>query len=280
VIKVNAIRIYGGNPLSGTVRIQGAKNAAQKILPATIVYPGVHSVRNISAILDAAALQEILEFLGARIQVINNEVRIDTTNISNRAVPPELTQLSTGTFLFAGALLARFGEAAVAHPGGDRIGPRPVDLHLRAFQSLGTVVEQDDNYYRLRATELLGGRIDFPGRTANGAVNAVMAAARASGTTHIRNVTATDPDIMNFFDFLRSMGVDISSTGPDEVRVIGRKEQLTDGTVAVIPDRNDAATFAVAAAMCRGPVQLLGITQEPLRPLSRALSGRRLMGRV
>src|SRR6185437_12182634 len=127
--------VHDGFSLRGEVVIQGAKNATQKILPATILWPGTYTLRNIALIEDARALFSLLQFLGATITFVNShDVQINTERIISREIPPELTALSTGTFLCAGALLGRFGEAKVWHPGGDRIGKRPVTWHLEAFQ--------------------------------------------------------------------------------------------------------------------------------------------------
>ena len=172
--------IQGDFPLRGEVTIQGAKNAAQKILPSTIVFPGTYILHNLPHIQDTAALIEILRFLGAEVTFLApHTVRVNTEQVVAKEIPPEITALSTGTFLFAGALLSRYGEVKLWHPGGDRIGKRPVTWHLDAFRRLGASIHEAEAYYEVRANGLVGTTIPFLRPTANGAVNAIIAAARA-----------------------------------------------------------------------------------------------------
>src|SRR5712691_4351269 len=141
--------IQGGFPLCGEVTIQGAKNAAQKILPTTIVFPGTYVLHNLPRIQDTAALIEILRFLGAEVTFpAPHTERVNTERVITKEIPPEITALSTGTFLFAGALLSRYGEVKLWHPGGDRIGKRPVTWHLDAFRRLGASIQEVDAYIR------------------------------------------------------------------------------------------------------------------------------------
>ncbi len=139
--------IQGDFPLRGEVTIQGAKNAAQKILPSTIVFPGTYILHNLPHIQDTAALIEILRFLGAEVTFLApHTVRVNTEQVVAKEIPPEITALSTGTFLFAGALLSRYGEVKLWHPGGDRIGKRPVTWHLDAFRRLGASIHEAEAY--------------------------------------------------------------------------------------------------------------------------------------
>jgi UDP-N-acetylglucosamine 1-carboxyvinyltransferase len=188
--------IEGGFPLRGDVPIQGAKNAAQKILPATIVFPGHYLLKNVPLIQDARALLDLLLFLGATVEFVQEHVvRVNTEHVFTKEIPPEVTATSTGTFLFAGALLSRFGKVKIWHPGGDRIGQRPVAWHLDAFRRLGASIIEEKAYYEIRATRMVGCTIPFVRPTANGSVNAVLAAVRAHGDTLIENV-APEPEIL------------------------------------------------------------------------------------
>lgn len=247
--------------------IQGAKNATQKILPATVLWPGIYTLRNIALIEDARALFSLLQFLSADITFVNpHDVQINTENIISREIPPELTARSTGTFLFAGALLGRFGEAKVWHPGGDRIGKRPVTWHLETFRRLGATVTEHDTFYEVRAPALHGSAISFQRPTANGAINAVITAMNARGTTRIERV-APEPKIQCALDFFQLMGGQIRWVGANALEVVGTLKGTGFGDMRVIPDRNDAATFLIAGALGHGPVTLHDVRPEHLLPL-------------
>ena len=268
------IVVRGLARLSGSVYIQPSKNAAQKILPSTALFPGKYRVENLPHIADAAALLEVLRYLDCDVRIESDTAFVDTEDLVNRKIPRDLTARSTGTFLFAGALLARFGKARIAHPGGDRIGPRPVNLHLDAFRALGAEVSEHSGYYDISAPSLAGTQFRFGARTVNGTVNAILVAAGASGTTVIENA-AYDPDIQNVVEFLNSAGCEIKFEDrvAGRIRVVGSARGAGRGTVRVISDRNDAATFAVAAAICRGQVRLVRVAYDDLRPLCDLLTG-------
>jgi len=264
--------IQGNSPLRGEVTIQGAKNAAQKILPATIVFPGTYVLNNLPRIQDTAALIEILRFLGAEVAFIApHTVRIDTEHVVTKEIPPEITALSTGTFLFAGALLSRYGEVKLWHPGGDRIGKRPVTWHLDAFRRLGASIHEADAYYEVRAPRLVGTTIPFVRPTANGAVNAVIAASRAVGETIIENV-APEPEIRNAITFLQTIGAQVEWRDTHSLHVHGVDQGTGSGEIDMIPDRNDAATFLIAGVLGHGPVTLQDVRADHLTPLLEALT--------
>jgi len=262
------IVIEGGHPLNGEVTLQGAKNAAQKILPATLVFPGDYILKNVPRIQDTHALIEILTFLGAQVCWLDEHVvKINTEHIVTKEIPPEVTATSTGTFLFAGALLSRCGAVKIWHPGGDRIGKRPVTWHLAAFEKLGASVIEEKSYYEVRATRLVGNcTISFAKPTANGTVNALIASVRAQGDTFIKNV-APEPEIQNCIAFLQQIGANIEWIGEHQIRVKGVERGSGSGEIDIIPDRNDAATFLIAAALGHGPVTLHPVCQDHLRPL-------------
>ena len=265
------IQIEGGFSLQGEVTIQGAKNAAQKMLPATVLWPGIYVLDHLPLIQDVYALLHILQFLGAKVDFLDtHRVQINTEDVVAREIPPELTALSTGTFLFAGALLGRFGEAKVWHPGGDRIGKRPITWHLEAFRQLGARVREEQAYYEVYGRPLQGGHITFTRPTANGSINAVITAARAQGTTLIENV-APEPEIRNTIQFFQTMGTHISWKGSHALEVEGSKESTGGGEIYLIPDRNDATTFLLAGALGRGPVMLHNVCADHLLPLLEAL---------
>jgi len=259
--------IQGDFPLRGEVTIQGAKNAAQKILPSTIVFPGTYILHNLPHIQDTAALIEILRFLGAEVTFLApHTVRVNTEQVVAKEIPPEITALSTGTFLFAGALLSRYGEVKLWHPGGDRIGKRPVTWHLDAFRRLGASIHEAEAYYEVRANGLVGTTIPFLRPTANGAVNAIIAAARAAGETTIENV-APEPESRNAVDFLQTVGARIEWRDTRSLLVHGVDRGTGSGKVDIIPDRNDAATFLIAGVLGHGPVTLQDVRADHLTAL-------------
>lgn len=262
--------IRGGHTLQGTVHIQGSKNAAQKLIPATLVYPGVYTLTNIPEIGDSDALLDVLVFLGATVRRSGTTVWIDTCNLRPAALPPEITAKSTGTFLFAGALLSRFGHAYIHHPGGDAIGKRPITWHLDAFRALGAEVVSTETYYEVHANHLTATVIEFPRATVNGTVNAILAACRARGTTVLRNVPL-EPDIDAVITFLNAAGADITQTFA-EIRVAGSSHARGHATIAVHPDRNDSATFMLAGALCGHSVTLSPVVPQHVASMLDALT--------
>lgn len=263
--------IDGGHPLRGEVRVQGSKNAAQKILPATVVFPGEYTIRNVPRIADSASLIEILRFLGATVDFLDEHtVRVDTQTVLMKEIPPEITAKSTGSFLFAGALLSRFGEVRIWHPGGDRIGKRPVTWHLDAFRQLGAHVVEEQEYYEVRSDSLIGCSFQFSHITVNGTVNAILASVRAEGTTVLNNV-AMEPEIDNFIEFMKSSGAIVGRVEGKKIVVHGVSSGVGRGEIDIIPDRNDAATMLIAGVLGRGPVTLIGVDQDHLLPLIKTL---------
>ena len=239
-----------------------------KIIPATIVFPGEYLLRNVPKINDSAALVEILSFLGAKINSLDEHtLLIDTTNIEPQEIPPEVTAKSTGSFLFAGALLSRFGSARIWHPGGDQIGRRKVTWHLDAFRRLGATVIEKDEYYEITSKGLTGGIITFTKTTVNGTVNAILASICAKGTTIIQN-SALEPEIDNFILFMQQAGANVKrgENGIVEVQGVSGEYSPVNVDITIMPDRNDAATFVIAGALGHGPITLKGVNEEHLLP--------------
>ncbi|HZT99952.1 MAG TPA: UDP-N-acetylglucosamine 1-carboxyvinyltransferase [Ktedonobacteraceae bacterium] len=259
--------IESSKQLQGTVTIQGAKNAAQKMLPATVAFPGTYLIQHLPRIEDTRALLDILRFLGAEVTFPERHtVCINTERLVPQEIPPEMAATSTGTFLFAGALLSRFGHARVWHPGGDQIGKRRVTWHLEAFRRLGAAVQEEEAFYEVHASYLQGGTISFRRPTANGAINAVLTAMRARGTTTIENV-AHEPEIQNAIQFFQTMGGQIHWSGPNTLKVEGITDGTGSGTIQVIPDRNDTVTFLIAGVLGHGPVTLQDVHADQVLPL-------------
>jgi UDP-N-acetylglucosamine 1-carboxyvinyltransferase len=263
-------RLTVGGParLHGSVAVQGSKNAAQKLIPAAAAIPGRYRLDNVPEIEDTEIMLGVLSHLGGKVDRSDRTVvQLDTTALEDREISSELSRLGTGTFMFAGALLARFGHARICHPGGDRIGARPVGLHLDAFRALGVTVRELDCAYDLTATRLRPTTFKFAKRTVNGTVNALLAVVLSGGGTQLQNV-AVEPDIENVVDFLNSAGARLRldhSSGTLSVKAAA--VPIGEARIAVTPDRNDAATFAVAASLAGDTVELVGIGRSDIESL-------------
>lgn len=244
------LSVHGGFTLKGAVRIQGAKNAGQKIIPAVATLSSVVTIRNCSLVDDNRVLLQILEHLGAKVSVQGSTVVIDPRPIEPRSISRDLTRKSTGAFVFAGALLRRFGHVRIGGPGGDQLGSRPVDFHLAAFEALGARCRRKGDYYELASDRLSPAAYTFPHKSANGTVNAVLAAASSKGDSLFSNPDR-DPDIDNFLELMRAAGTEVEY-GPDGSLHVGGGA-LDEGeqdpiSITMVSDRNDAATWLVIAA--------------------------------
>ena len=195
-----SIHIFGGKSLTGSIRIQGSKNAFHKILGGCVRWPSVVHLTGVPDIQDAHWLLEQFEYIGGVIHRKENVTILDSTAVSPHPIGSEFAEKSSGTILFAGALLARFGEVHIAPPGGDKIGYRPIDYHLSAFEAMGSVVDQKENLYIIKASKLQAVNWTFPGKTVNGTVNALLAATGARESTTLRGC-AIESDIENAIDF-------------------------------------------------------------------------------
>ncbi|MDR1805420.1 MAG: UDP-N-acetylglucosamine 1-carboxyvinyltransferase [Clostridium sp.] len=268
---MNKIAVRGGTPLRGSVRIGGAKNAAAAILPATILAGGKCVIENVPQISDVNYTLRILERLGARVRVINkNTLEIDTAPLKGFTVTHELTRHMRASYYFLGALLGRFGKARVAMPGGCNLGVRPIDLHEKAFMSLGATVDTEENaIISVKAEKLSGTRIYFDVVSVGATANAMLAAVKAQGRTEIEN-PAKEPHIVDLANFLNSMGANIRGAGTDIIRVDGVQE-LHGCTWSVVPDQIEAGTYMVAAAATGGDVTIEKVTPKHLEAITAKL---------
>jgi UDP-N-acetylglucosamine 1-carboxyvinyltransferase len=249
-------RIEGGRPLSGSVAISGSKNAALKMLAAATLTGERCRFTNVPEIEDVRVMAETLGDLGVVVDHPEpNVYEVASGDVEWLFVPLEAAARMRASFMLLGPLLARFGRVIISNPGGDRIGRRPVDLHVDAMRSMGAVIEYRNGYYfatapgRLRGTE-----IRFPIVSVMGTENAMLAATLAEGNTVIRPA-AREPEVDDLIDFLNKMGAVVARTYPDTIEIEGRK-RLRGAEHRVIPDRIEAGTFAVAAAVTGGRVTL------------------------
>lgn len=248
------LKIKGGRRLKGEIAISGAKNAALPALAACLLTDGITKLSNMPDVKDVTSMCQLLEALGAGISRDRDSITIDGSGICDHTAPHELVRKMRASILVMGPLLARFGKAEVALPGGCTIGNRPIDLHIAAMKKLGaesTLVKGDTH---LSAPQLTGTRIYFDRPTVTGTENVMMAATAATGETILENA-AREPEVADLAELLVKMGADISGAGTDTIRITG-KHSLHGARHAVISDRIEAGTYAVAAAITGGEVKL------------------------
>ena len=244
--------ITGPTPLKGEVTINGAKNAAVAILPATLLINGTCTINNLPNISDVKISCEILEKLGAKITWNTpNEITIDTTNITTTKAPLDLTSKFRASYYIIGAMLGRKGEIEVGMPGGCKLGARPIDQHIKGFEILGADVTVEKGTIYAKAKKLKGNSIYMDIVSLGATINVMLSAVLAEGTTIIDNA-AKEPHIVDVANFLNTMGADIRGAGTDVIKINGVKELHGDATYSVVPDQIEAGTFMLAAMATRG----------------------------
>ncbi len=256
-------RVRGGNPLQGTVFVQGAKNAALKMIAASLLAAKGRTVlRNVPVIEDVRRAVELAQAVGAVVKFHEAErtLVVDASELTSSVLPGELTRRFRASVLFVPALLHRLGEATVEGVGGCNLGSRNLDFHYRGFARLGATVEEGDGQIHLKGDGLRGAHLylDTPSHT--GTENLIMAAALAPGTTVIDN-TALEPEVLDVIAFMTKMGARITGGGTGFVSVQG-VDELTAVEYTVMPDRIDAAVFAMAAAITGGELNLVGASLD------------------
>ena len=251
-----AFRIEGGRPLQGTVNVSGAKNAALKLLAAACLTGERCRFENVPEIEDVRVMVEVLTDLGVVVDHPAAGVyEVAAGDVDWLFIPLEAAAKMRASFILLGPLLARFGRVIISNPGGDRIGRRPVNLHVDAMRALGARIEYRNGYYYAEAPgRLRGGEVHFPQVTVMGTENAMLAATLADGHTVIRPA-AQEPEIDDLMAFLRLMGADVERTSPDTIEVNGAR-RLRGATHSVVPDRIETGTFLIAAAVTGGKVTL------------------------
>lgn len=259
------IIVHGGNRLKGEVRVSGAKNAALPLLFATLLGSGRHQLENVPDLRDIGTAEKLLTILGAEVTRDEGVFAVDATRIQSVEAPYDLVRTMRASVLVLGPLLARLGHARVSLPGGCAIGARPINLHLKGFEAMGARIDLDHGYVEARAKRLQGANIYFDFPTVGGTENLLMAACLARGTTVLENA-ACEPEIVDLAAALTAMGARIEGAGTDRIIIEG-VDDLQPLRHTVMPDRIEAGTFMVAAAMTRGDVRLLGARQADLEAL-------------
>ena len=260
--------INGKTPLKGDVIISGAKNAAVAILPATLLINGICTIDNLPNISDVKIYCDILQDIGAKITWNNeHEITIDTRNINSFNTPLEKTSKFRASYYLIGSLLGRFKHAQVGMPGGCKLGARPIDQHIKAFEALGATVDVTQGKIIASAEKLVGNSIYLDVVSVGATINAMLAAVLAEGTTVIDNV-AKEPHIVDVANFLNTMGADIRGAGTDVIKVNGVKQLTGNATYSVVPDQIEAGTFMLAAVASRGDITVRNCITKHLEPLT------------
>ena len=274
---MDKIVVKGGTPVHGQIEISGAKNAALPILMGTILADGVHDIKNVPRLADINSTLSLLGRIGCPSLVRANEgdhvqsIQINSKNIAFCEAPYDLVRKMRASVLVLGPLLAREGYAKVSLPGGCAIGSRPVDLHIRAMQELGAIVELADGYVQARTPDgLKGSKIIFPFVSVGATENAMMAACLAKGTTQLVNA-AREPEIRDLAACLSAMGARISGAGTDVITIEG-VPALEPARHAVVADRIEAGSYAIAVAMTGGDLCLKQMVPSHLECLFDVMS--------
>jgi UDP-N-acetylglucosamine 1-carboxyvinyltransferase len=252
------LRIEGGRRLEGSVSISGAKNAALKLMAAATLTGERCRFTNVPEIEDVRVLTEVLRDIGVTVDhPAQNVYEIASGDAEWLFVPLEAAAKMRASFILLGPLLTRFGRVIISNPGGDRIGRRPVNLHVDAMRALGAEIEYRNGYYFAKAPgRLRGGPINFPQITVMGTENAMLAATLADGHTVIEPA-AQEPEVDDLIEFLRKMGAQVERTAPNRIEIEGRR-RLRGADHSVVPDRIEAGTFIAAAAVTHGRITLQG----------------------
>src|SRR5262249_47110198 len=281
---MDRIRIRGGRRLEGEIQISGAKNAALPLMAAALLTPEPLRLTNVPDLVDIATMANLLRQLGASVSVaapaagtVSTEraMRLEAARITDTTAPYDLVRKMRASVLVLGPLVARCGEAKVSLPGGCAIGTRPVDLHLKGLAQLGAEIELRDGYVSARAEKgLVGGRIVFPNVSVGATENLMMAATLARGETEIVNA-AREPEVVDLAHCLTAMGADIGGIGTDTLHIRG-VERLHGAEHAVIADRIETGTYAMAAAITDGDIELIGARLDQLEAVIQTLTQARV----
>ena len=260
------IKINGGKELKGTIKISGAKNSAVALVPASLLSDGIVTIDNIPNISDIDALNEILEFLGAKVRRENDRMIIDQINLENKEIPESKAKKLRASYYFMSALLGKYKHVEMYFPGGCSIGARPIDQTLKGFRALGAEVIEEGNKFTIDAKELVGSEVSLDMPSVGATINTILVAVKAKGTTTILNA-AKEPEIVNVATFLNNMGAKITGAGTSEITIKG-VNKLGDGFAEVIPDRIEAGTYVIAGALVGNRLKIENIIPEHIESLT------------
>ena len=260
--------VTGPTPLKGEVIINGAKNAAVAILPATLLIDGTCTIENLPNISDVKISCEILEKLGAKINWIDKHtITVDSRNIITTQAPLDLTRKFRASYYIIGAMLSRMGEVEVGMPGGCKLGARPIDQHIKGFEALGAEVTVEKGTIHAKANNLTGNSVYMDIVSVGATINVMLSAVLAKGTTVIDNA-AKEPHIVDVANFLNTMGADIRGAGTDVIKINGVEKLHGNATYSVVPDQIEAGTFMLAAVASKGDLYLKNCITKHLESIT------------
>ena len=265
------IIIKGGKPLNGTVEVSGTKNAAVAVIMASFLIEDICVIENLPVINDVAVSLEILQTMGVKIRMISkNTVEIDSRHAVGGTSPLELVRKMRASYYLLGAELGRFGHAYVGYPGGCDIGLRPIDQHIKGFESLGAKVSVEGGYIEASAPRgLKASNIYFDCSTVGATINVIIAAVKVKGLTTIENASR-EPHVVDLANFLNTCGAKITGAGTDTIKIRG-VDKLHGCTYAIIPDMIEAGTFMIAAAATNGHLRINNVIPKHLESISAKL---------
>ena len=256
--------IKGGIPLSGEVRVSGAKNAALPIIASTLLATGTHTIEGVPHLRDIRTMMELLTHVGAECE-LDGALRIKTGRFSAVEAPYELVKTMRASVLVMGPLVGQLRRARVSLPGGCAIGARPIDLHLKALEAMGAKIELNDGYVEIFARHLHGADITFDRVTVTGTENIIMAAVLADGTTVLRNA-AREPEVADLASHLNAMGAHVEGAGTDSITIHG-VESLSPVPHTIMADRIEAGTLLIAAGITGGELKIRNFPTDALSTL-------------
>lgn len=259
------VRIEGNHTLEGTIHVSGAKNSAVALIPASLLSDDVVVIDHIPHISDIDALNEILNYLGAKVVLEEDRIEIDARGIVNKEIPEKISKKLRASYYFMSALLGKYHKVEMYFPGGCSIGARPIDQTLKGYKALGATVIEKGNKYIITAEKLVGGHVYLDMPSVGATINTILAAVKATGETIIENA-AKEPEIVNVVTFLNNMGAKITGAGTSEIRIIG-VEHLGKGFTEVIPDRIEAGTYIIAGALLGNHLKIENIIPEHVESL-------------
>jgi len=266
------IQVNGGASLNGDIDIQGSKNGVLPVLAATVLINGTSVIRNCPDLADVRATIEILRHLGCTVSFLDGILTVDASSLSKNSVPCELMDTMRSSVFFLGALLARTGRAETCNPGGCELGPRPIDLHISSFKTLGAEIEQPNGHVLARMRRRTPAEILLPIPSVGATENIMLLASSIPGTTCIVNA-AREPEIVDLGNFMNAAGINVRGAGTPVVEIDGsHKSPSTDTETTVSGDRIAAATYLCAAALTGGKIALRGCLPEHIKSITGRLS--------
>ena len=263
------IKIEGGHKLTGEIQVSGAKNSVVALIPAAILCDEEVKITNVPNISDVNSLEEILNYLNAKIIREENEVTIDSSHIINKEIPEEMSQKLRASYYFMSSLLGKYKHVEMYFPGGCSIGERPIDQTLKGYRALGATVVEEGNRYVIDAKELKAANIYLDMPSVGATINIMLVAGGAKGTTIIENV-AKEPEIVNVATFLNNMGAKIIGAGTNKIKITG-VEYLHKSYHEVIPDRIEAGTFVIIGSLLGENLRIKNIIPSHIESLTSKL---------